>query len=115
MRGTAQPLRITIEALEDARLVRAAGEIDKSTVAALRRELDVARAEPATVLLDLSEVSFIDSSGLRLLLDASRTSAVTGWPFFIVRPSAVVQRLIHVSRTADELALVEPTSQRVLG
>ena len=108
-------LRVTADPLQDARLVRATGEIDVSTVAALRRELDVAREEDATVLLDLSGVTFIDSSGLHLLLEASHTSAVSDWGFFVVRPSDVVKRLIQVSGTADRLTMVDPTAERVLG
>ena len=108
-------LQITSEPLEDARLVRADGEIDLSTVAALRRELDAAREEAVTVVLDLSGVTFIDSAGLHLLLDASHSSAVSDWAFFVVRPSAVVQRLIRVSRTADLITMVEPSALRLAG
>jgi anti-sigma B factor antagonist len=108
-------LHVTVEPLDDASLVRVAGEIDLSTVPELRRELDAARAEGATVLLDLSDVTFIDSTGLHLLLEASRDSAGSEWGFFIVRPSHVVQRLIAVSRTADLLTIVDPAAERVLG
>jgi len=108
-------LRITVEPLEDARLVRADGEIDLTTVAALRREIYAARDAAATALLDLSGVTFIDSTGLQLLLEASRDSATSEWGFFIVRPSDPVRRLIEVSHTADLLTLVEPTAERVLG
>jgi anti-anti-sigma factor len=107
-------LRITVEPLEDARLIRAAGEIDLSNVAALRRELDAARAEAVTVLLDLSDVTFIDSSGLHLLLRASHSSAVSDWAFYVVRPSESVLRLIELSGTADLLSVVYPTAERVL-
>jgi anti-anti-sigma factor len=107
-------LRITVEPLEDARLICAAGEIDLSSVAALRRELDAARVEAVTVLLDLSDVTFIDSSGLHLLLHASHSSAVSDWAFFVVRPSESVLRLIELSGTADLLKVVYPTAERVL-
>jgi anti-anti-sigma factor len=96
-------------------LVRAAGEIDMSTVGVLRRELDTARAEDATALLDLSEVTFIDSTGLQLLLDKSHRSAVSDWGFFIVRPSEAVRRLLEVSGTADLIMVVDPHAERVLG
>ena len=98
-------LRVTTEPVEGARLVRVAGEIDVSTVGALRRELDTAREEDMTVLLDLSDVSFIDSRGLDLLLEASRDSATSDWAFFVVRPSAAVNRVIEISRTRDLLTL----------
>jgi anti-anti-sigma factor len=108
-------LHVTVEQLEDARLLRAAGEIDFSSVAALRREVDTAREEDATVLLDLSGVTFIDSSGLHLLLEASQRSVASDWAFFVVQPSEVVRRLIEVSGTADLLTMVDPAAQRVLG
>jgi len=84
----------------DAGLIRAVGEIDLGTVDALRRELDAAREEVATVVLDLSGVPFIDSTGLHLLLAASRNSAAADWAL-VVRPSVVVQRLIEVNGTGD--------------
>jgi anti-anti-sigma factor len=85
------------------------------TVDVLRRDLDTARAEATTVLLDLSGVTFIDSTGLHLLLEASHSSAVSDWGFFVVRPSRVVQRLIEVSGTAGLLMSVDPSAERVLG
>jgi anti-anti-sigma factor len=108
-------LRVTVEPLEDGRLIRAVGEVDLSTAAALRRELAAARLETDTVLLDLSDVTFIDSTGLHLLLEASHRSAVTDWSFFVVRPSEAVRRLIELSGTADLLTVVEPTGERILG
>jgi anti-sigma B factor antagonist len=106
---------VTAEPLEDAIIVRAAGEIDMSTVDVLRRELDTARAEAPTALLDLSGVTFIDSTGLHLLLEASHSSAVSDWGFFVVRPSEAVRRLLDVSGTADLIMVVDPDAERVLG
>jgi anti-sigma B factor antagonist len=108
-------LRITVEPLEDGRLIRAAGEVDLSTAAALGRELAAARVEADTVLLDLSDVTFMDSTGLHLLLEASHRSAVTDWSFFVVRPSEAVRRLIELSGTAHLLTLVDPTGEPILG
>jgi anti-sigma B factor antagonist len=107
-------LRVTVKPLEDASLIRAAGEIDLNTVGALRCELDAARMEAVTVVLDLSGVTFIDSSGLHLLLRASHSSARSDWAFFVVRPSESVLRLIELSGTADLLTLVDPTAERAL-
>ena len=96
-------------------MIRAAGEVDLSTAAALRRELAAAREAADTVLLDLSDVTFIDSTGLHLLLEVSHRSAVTDWSFFIVRPSKAVRRLIELSGTADRLTVVDPTGEPILG
>ena len=108
-------LRVTVEPLEDGRLIRAVGEIDLSTAAALRRELEAASVEADTVLLDLSDVTFIDSSGLHLLLEASKRSAVTDWSLFVVRPSEAVRRLLELSGTADLFTIVDPTAEPIPG
>jgi anti-anti-sigma factor len=105
---------VSTEPLEDAIIVRATGEIDMSTIVVLRRELDAARAGAATVLLDLSGVTFMDSTGLHLLLEASRSSAVSDWGFFVVRPSRAVRRLIEVSGTADLIMVLDARAERVL-
>jgi anti-sigma B factor antagonist len=105
---------VTAEPLEDAIVLRATGEIDVSTVDVLRRELDAARAGAPTTLLDLSGVTFIDSTGLHLLLDASHSSATSDWGFFVVRLSSAVQRLIEVSGTGDLIMIVDPRAERVL-
>jgi anti-sigma B factor antagonist len=108
-------LHVTSEPMEAAILVRATGEIDMSTVDVLRRELDTARADDATALLDLSGVTFVDSTGLHLLLDASHRSAVSDWGFFVVRPSEAVRRLLDLSGTSDLIMVVDPDAERVLG
>jgi anti-anti-sigma factor len=105
---------VTAEPLEDGIIVRATGEIDVTTIDVLRRELGTAREEATTVLLDLSGVTFIDSTGLHLLLEASHSSALSDWGFFVTRPSRVVQRLIEVSGTADLLKIVDPSAERVV-
>ena len=108
-------LRITVEPLEDGRLIRAVGEVDLSTAAALGQELAAARVEADTVLLDLSDVTFMDSTGLHLLLEASHWSAVSDSSFFVVRTSEAVRRLIELSGAADLLTLADPAGERILG
>jgi len=108
-------LRITVEPLDDARVIRPAGEIDVSTITKLRRELDAAREEAPTTLLDLSDVTFMDSTGLHLLLKASRESPDGQGAFFILHPSPVVQRLIDLSGTASLLRFADPAVEEVVG
>jgi len=107
-------LHVTVEQVEDACLVRAIGEVELSSAGALRRELDAARAEGMTVLLDLSGVTFMDSTGLRVLLEASQSSVLSDWAFFVVRPSKATQRLIQLSGTADMLTLADTSAERTL-
>jgi anti-anti-sigma factor len=99
--------RVTIEPLDDSCMMRAAGEIDFATAPTFRAQLAAARAARLTTLLDLSEVSFIDSSGLHVLLDGARWVDADKWALFIVRPSWAVLRLLEVSGTREMLPVVD--------
>lgn len=100
--------RVTVEPLEDACVMRATGELEASTADSLRSPLAAARHDGVTTLLDLSGVTFIDSAGLRVLLEAAQATDSHGWAWFIVRPSHMVLRLVDLTGTAPRLPLVEP-------
>lgn len=56
--------------------LRVAGELDISTAPQLRLEIDAAMTTPpGDLILDLSEVTFLDSSGLAVLFSAARRLA----------------------------------------
>lgn len=75
------------------------GEIDAHSSAALARHLHDKRA---INVLDLSAVSFIDSSGLRVLVEAHQTRERDGG-LVLRSPSAAVQRLLEISGLAGHL------------
>lgn len=102
--------RVTVEPLEETCLIRASGELDRSTADRLSSALDAARADGVTALLDLSAVSFIDSAGLRVLLRSARAIDAHDWAWFIVRASSAVWRLFELSGTRSQLPLVAPPS-----
>jgi anti-sigma B factor antagonist len=97
---------VTVEPVEDACVIRAVGEVDMSTVDRLRAPLEAARRDGVTALLDLSGVTFIDSTGLHVMLDAARASEEAGWAWFLVRPSVPVRRLLELTGTERLLPLV---------
>jgi anti-anti-sigma factor len=66
------------------------GELDLSTSPGLRASLDEHRRLGTNVVLDLSSVSYMDSSGLNVLIAAIRRSAATG-PSLRVRDNASEQ------------------------
>ena len=108
---SALPLfRVTVESFEKTCLIRASGELDRSTADQLSSTLDEARADGVTAMLDLSAVSFIDSAGLRVLLRSARAVDAHDWTWFIVQASSAVWRLVEVSGTSSQLPLVAPPS-----
>ena len=64
--------RLSLETQGDVELARVAGEVDASNVDELsRRLLDAVSNQARAVVLDLSETSYIDSSGISLIFDAA--------------------------------------------
>ena len=73
------------------------GEVDLVTVADVRAALDEAAGESARIVLDLRQVHFMDSSGLRLLVEAQQRAAKDGFDFAVVRGPASLERLFEVT------------------
>jgi anti-anti-sigma factor len=86
-----------VETLEETCVIRASGELDRSTADQLRFALDAARADGMTALLDLSAVGFIDSAGLRVLLRSARAGDAHEWAWFIVGAPSPVWRLVDLT------------------
>jgi anti-anti-sigma factor len=55
------------------------------------------------VVLDLAEVTFIDSTGLSALMDAHFASDRNGWVFSVRRPSAAVRRVVELAGVGEVL------------
>jgi anti-sigma B factor antagonist len=55
------------------------GELDLATAPELRTALDELRAARTDVVLDLSSLSYVDSSGLAILVGAVRHAPSNGW------------------------------------
>jgi anti-anti-sigma factor len=95
----------------DAAVVTARGDIDLSTLAKATAALDEARAGAASVILDLREVRFMDTSGLRLVIEEQQRAASIGYRFAVRRGSRRVQRLFEIAGLAgDQELFVEAPS-----
>ena len=69
---TPELARLSIESDGDVELARVAGEVDASNVADLsERLLDTISNKARALVLDLTETSYIDSSGISLIFDAA--------------------------------------------
>lgn len=68
--SASETLTLTTTERDGAQVLRAVGEIDTTSAPALRGALLPALAESELVVLDLTEVSFLGSSGLAVLVEA---------------------------------------------
>lgn len=81
------------------------GELDIATAPELVEILHRMRRQNHAVVLDLAEITFMDSTGLTTLMDAHLAAEGNGWSFEIRRASPAVRRvfdLAGVGRLLDE-------------
>jgi anti-anti-sigma factor len=80
------------------------GDVDLSTVSDLRTliTMSVASHPAATLLLDMADVSLVDSSGLRLLRDLALDSSMG---FAIANPPASLARLLDLTLLSATIAV----------
>jgi anti-anti-sigma factor len=86
-------------------LARLRGELDMETVDAVRARLTDAIGSAATKLIvDLSEVTFMDSSGVELLFRLRADLAVRQMQLrLILVPGALIRRTLEVTDGGSEL------------
>lgn len=82
------------------------GELDIATAAELERELR-AGLSCGDVVLDLQAVSFMDSSGLRAVLVASREAREAGRRLLVLPGTGQVLRVIETAQVSRHLELAD--------
>jgi anti-sigma B factor antagonist len=99
-------LKVVDAGLQGAPGVAIKGEIDLDSVPSLEPTLDASiRATAGDFVLDLSDLEFLDSSGLRLILRARALLAREDRELAIVCPPGPVRRLFELAGIADLLFL----------
>jgi anti-sigma B factor antagonist len=84
------------------------GELDLSTVAKVQEELRKVEADsPATLVVDLSKLTFLDSTGLRCIVTADERARAEGRRIVIVRGPDAVQRVFTITRLEERLEMVD--------
>jgi anti-sigma B factor antagonist len=97
-------------------VVSARGEIDLVTSPELRAALLDERAQAPLVVLDLREVTFIDSSGLGVIVGQQKRSQERDQRFAVaVGGSLAVQRILDLSGLIKVLDVVDDPSERLAG
>jgi anti-sigma B factor antagonist len=112
MAETAEPL-LVVEVLRDgnAATVRIEGEIEFATAPRLRAALlDLAQRGASPVVVDLAAVSFLDSAGISLLIQAKKRFAAAGTDLVLRAPRPSVLRVLQISGVA-ELFQIEQIEQ----
>jgi anti-anti-sigma factor len=103
-----EPLSISSEQDREMLRVVAVGELDIATVGALERAVLDLEDNGQMIVLDLSGLSFIDSSGLRLVIDLNERYGGESDRLRVIAGSPAVERLLDIAGLRDRLPLITP-------
>ena len=107
--GEFEPFRVDVEPARESVRVAPVGELDIATVDKL--EAEVVRLRESgfdRIVLDLRQVRFIDSTGLRLVLELDGAARADSHVLCVIRGSDVVHRIFEVTQVSGRLNFVEP-------
>lgn len=95
---------------DDVLAVALDGELDMSEVDWVEAALSAAAPHHRRMEVDLHDVSFIDSTGLRTLVTLKQRAGVIGLEFRFTNPSTEVRRALRAAGLDDIVESTEPSS-----
>ncbi len=112
----ATPLRLeyNVRRIDGLPVLAVAGEIDIYTAPLFKQAVVNLVSEGSTqVIIDLSEVTFMDSSGFGTLLGATKRLRPLGGGLHLAGVNGTIQRMLHLTRL-DTIMRVYPTPEEAV-
>jgi anti-anti-sigma factor len=97
------PFKVSLEDHGRVVVVRVQGEVDAATAPRMAEVLDTQLASERRVVLDLSDVEFMDLHGLGVLMRAARSDRAQ---FSVARPAPCVLRLLELIHADGEVPIL---------
>src|SRR3954454_5091815 len=104
-RMTAPALEVSAVVSENTAIVHVAGELDLATAPELDEVLHGLERECARIVLDLSHLRFIDSTGLRLAVIEHHRATMDGFEFAIAGATGPVLDVLRLTGLDTELPM----------
>jgi anti-sigma B factor antagonist len=102
-------LSLSTSTVDDQRVLSVPGEVDVYSAPNLRERLQALISDDAaTLIVDLSEIDFIDSTGLGVLVSGQNRAAEVGGALRLVCPQERVLKLFRITGL-DEVFGIYPT------
>ena len=99
-------LEVTVHTLRGTTVIRAFGELDVNSVLILRDALVTLNLDRATELhMDLSEVSFLDSTGIGILVATAKRVRALGGKFSTACPAGAVRQILETTGLVEFLGV----------
>jgi anti-sigma B factor antagonist len=105
------PIDLLIQRNDDAEgvVLTLSGELDLASAPELEQRLQEILAEsPRRLLLDLNQLTFVDSAGVSVLIRAKKDAEASGCRVVLRRATAQLHRVFSVVGLANWLVVEEP-------
>ena len=104
-------LSIDVSTQEASTVITLAGDIDIETAPALREQLAALSPTVRIVVVDLSAVEFLDSSGVGALVGAAAALREAGGSLRLACPPPRVQKVFRISRLAEVIPIYDDVGE----
>lgn len=99
---------VETEQQEDATHVLLSGDLDLSTAKQAEQAIEEAeRSGQKTVVIDLRRLSFMDSTGLRVIVSADKRASRSKRRVVIIQGPQAVRRVFEITRLGERLEIVD--------
>lgn len=98
-------MQISTRTINDIHIVAIAGNLDSATSPEAQKALDAVVAGARTVALDFTELDYISSAGLRVLLGAAKQLRAAGGALRMFGLNASVREVFEISGFSTILAV----------
>lgn len=107
IRGGSQELALECSLGENqgARVVVVSGEVDLATISLLRDALSQAVEGRRSVIVDISRLQYIDSTGLSELLNHHRRAQTRNQHFVLAGPSRLLSKLLQITHLTEAIPM----------
>lgn len=104
---------VTLDIAQQSITALLTGEIDHHMAAGLRTEIDTAvlAAPPELLILDFGGVTFMDSSGIGLIMGRYKLMQEQGGSLYVRNVPAVLKKVMRISGL-EKLGIFERTEER---
>ncbi len=107
-----QHLQLTTQQIDGHAVIRLKGELDIATADDLRDDLRKARESYGeNVILDLTELEFMDSQGLSVIVGCHKAVTAAGGSLALVAPRPIVRRTLEITGLSGRLHLFDSVEE----
>ena len=103
MAGPPGQFEVDVESRDGGVVVAPKGEIDLSTVDEVRRAIEQSHDSASSLVIDLSGVGFLDTSGLRLVVEQNNRARDLGYALELIPGPPPVQRVFQIAGLDQKL------------